>query len=31
MVNEILPEIKVSINKDAEPDKRSYRVNFDLV
>jgi len=30
MVNEILPETKVSINKNAEPDKRSYRVNFDL-
>lgn len=30
MVKEIMPGIKVSINKDAEPDKRSYRVNFDL-
>lgn len=30
MVKEIMPEVKVSINKDAEPDKRSYRVNFDL-
>jgi len=30
MVNEILPETIVSINKDAAPDKRSYRVNFDL-
>ena len=29
MVNEILPETKVSINSNAEPDKRSYRVNFD--
>jgi len=30
MVQGIMPEVKVSINKDAEPDKRSYRVNFDL-
>ncbi len=30
MVNEMLPETRVSINKDAGPDKRSYRVNFDL-
>lgn len=30
MVQQIMPEVKVSINKDAEPDKRSYRVNFDL-
>ncbi|MEM6261877.1 MAG: SDR family oxidoreductase [Bacteroidota bacterium] len=29
-VKEILPEIEVSINENAEPDKRSYRVNFDL-
>lgn len=26
----LLPEVDVSINQDAEPDKRSYRVNFDL-
>ena len=30
MVQNILPEVKVSINESAEPDKRSYRVNFDL-
>jgi len=29
-IKEILPEINVSINENAEPDKRSYRVNFDL-
>ena len=29
-IQKILPEIKVSINKDAQPDKRSYKVNFDL-
>jgi len=29
-IQAILPEIKVSINENAEPDKRSYRVNFDL-
>jgi nucleoside-diphosphate-sugar epimerase len=29
-VAETMPEVKVSINKDAAPDKRSYRVNFDL-
>lgn len=29
-IKEILPEISVSINENAEPDKRSYRVNFDL-
>lgn len=29
-IQKILPEIKVSINENAEPDKRSYRVNFDL-
>lgn len=28
-VQEILPEVKVSVNENAEPDKRSYRVNFD--
>jgi nucleoside-diphosphate-sugar epimerase len=27
-VQEVLPEIKVSININAEPDKRSYRVSF---
>jgi nucleoside-diphosphate-sugar epimerase len=26
----VLPGTRVSINKDAQPDKRSYRVNFDL-
>lgn len=26
----VLPDVKVSINQNAEPDKRSYRVNFDL-
>ena len=26
----IIPNVKVSINKDAQPDKRSYRVNFEL-
>ncbi len=30
MVQELLPDVSVSINEDAEPDKRSYRVNFDL-
>lgn len=29
-IQEVLPEVKVSVNKDALPDKRSYRVNFDL-
>jgi nucleoside-diphosphate-sugar epimerase len=29
-IQERLPEINVSINENAEPDKRSYRVNFDL-
>ncbi len=29
-IKKILPEVSVSINKNAEPDKRSYRVNFDL-
>ena len=29
-VKEVIPEIEVSINKDAEPDKRSYRVDFSL-
>lgn len=26
----IMPNVNVSINKDAQPDKRSYRVSFDL-
>jgi hypothetical protein len=26
----VMPNIAVSVNKDALPDKRSYRVNFDL-
>ncbi len=30
MVNEMLPDTRVSVNSNAEPDKRSYRVNFDL-
>lgn len=29
-IREIVPEVKVSINKDAQPDKRSYKVSFDL-
>jgi len=29
-VKEVIPEVEVSINKDAEPDKRSYRVDFSL-
>jgi nucleoside-diphosphate-sugar epimerase len=29
-VAEVMPNIAVSVNKDALPDKRSYRVNFDL-
>lgn len=29
-IKELLPEVKVSINKDAQPDKRSYKVSFDL-
>lgn len=29
-INEKLPDISVSINKDAQPDKRSYRVDFSL-
>ena len=29
-VSEVIPDVAVSINKDAQPDKRSYRVNFDL-
>lgn len=29
-VANVIPDIDISINKDAQPDKRSYRVNFDL-
>lgn len=29
-VAELIPGVSVSINKDAAPDKRSYRVNFNL-
>jgi nucleoside-diphosphate-sugar epimerase len=29
-IKDSLPSVKVSINKDAAPDKRSYRVSFDL-
>ena len=29
-VSRIIPGTQVSINKDAQPDKRSYRVSFDL-
>jgi nucleoside-diphosphate-sugar epimerase len=29
-VARVIPGVDVSINKDAQPDKRSYRVNFDL-
>jgi nucleoside-diphosphate-sugar epimerase len=29
-VAEVIPGVEVSINKDAEPDKRSYSVNFSL-
>jgi len=29
-VKDSLPSVKVSINKDAAPDKRSYKVSFDL-
>ena len=28
-IHKILPETSVSINKDAQPDKRSYKVSFD--
>lgn len=28
-VAKLIPNVEVSINKDAQPDKRSYRVNFD--
>ena len=29
-VAKVIPGVKVSINTDAPPDKRSYRVNFEL-
>jgi len=29
-INRILPHVSVSINKDAQPDKRSYKVDFGL-
>ncbi|GAB3811346.1 SDR family oxidoreductase [Pontibacter rugosus] len=29
-VAEVMPSVDVSVNKDAAPDKRSYKVNFDL-
>ncbi len=29
-VAEVIPSVKVSVNLDAQPDKRSYKVNFDL-
>jgi len=29
-VARVVPDVDVSINKDAQPDKRSYRVSFDL-
>ncbi len=29
VVAEVIPDIDISVNKDAQPDKRSYRVNFD--
>ena len=29
-VAEVIPGVEVSINKNAQPDKRSYRVNFEL-
>ena len=29
-VAEVIPGVDVSLNKDAQPDKRSYRVSFDL-
>ena len=29
-VAQVIPGVEVSINKDAQPDKRSYRVSFDL-
>jgi len=29
-VAKVIPDVNISINKNAQPDKRSYRVNFDL-
>ncbi|MCK4826501.1 SDR family oxidoreductase, partial [bacterium] len=29
-VANVIPDVEISINKDAQPDKRSYRVNFDF-
>ena len=29
-VAKVIPGVEISINNDAQPDKRSYRVNFDL-
>jgi nucleoside-diphosphate-sugar epimerase len=29
-VAKVIPGVQISINKNAQPDKRSYRVNFDL-
>jgi len=29
-VSRVIPGVEVSINRDAQPDKRSYKVNFDL-
>ncbi len=29
-VAKVIPDLEISVNKDAMPDKRSYRVNFDL-
>jgi hypothetical protein len=29
-VAQVIPGVKVSVNPDAPPDKRSYQVNFDL-
>jgi nucleoside-diphosphate-sugar epimerase len=29
-VAKVIPDVAVSINKDAQPDKRSYKVNFEL-
>lgn len=26
----VIPDVEISVNKNAQPDKRSYRVNFDL-
>jgi nucleoside-diphosphate-sugar epimerase len=30
-VAEVIPDVDISINKNAQPDKRSYRVSFDLL